>query len=358
MTRPARAPGGVPCPATSTVPSTRTSAPRCASSSSARSSRAPSRCSRSSRSTVTSGRRPAPRGCSASTSPRSSGAWAPTTTASTPSRPRSSTASTPPSGSCFGIHSDVCPPYIVDLGTQEQKERWLPAMAAGEKICAIAMTEPGGGSDLAALKTTAVRDGDALGAQRQQDLHHQRLPGRPRHRRHPHRPEQGRQGHHPVHGRGRHGGLHPRPQARQGRPGGERHRRAVLPGRARARQQPDRRRGHGLRRDDAAPARRSASAPPAPTSPTPSRSSSRPSSTPRSARPSASRSAPSSTTSSSSPSWSPRSRSPRPTSTTASRRTPRARCPRSTRPRPSGGAPRCRTTCSTSASSCTAATAS
>ena len=67
-----------------------------------------------------------------------------------------------------------------------------------------------------------------LGAQRQQDLHHQRLPGRPRHRRHPHRPEQGRQGHHPVHGRGRHGGLHPRPQARQGRPGGERHRRAVL----------------------------------------------------------------------------------------------------------------------------------
>ncbi|MGL5850364.1 MAG: acyl-CoA dehydrogenase family protein [Phycicoccus sp.] len=63
-------------------------------------------------------------------------------------------------GSCFGIHSDVCPPYLVDLGTQEQKERWLPAMAAGEKICAIAMTEPGGGSDLAALKTTAVRDGD------------------------------------------------------------------------------------------------------------------------------------------------------------------------------------------------------
>ena len=63
-------------------------------------------------------------------------------------------------GSCFGIHSDVCPPYIVDLGTQEQKERWLPPMATGDKICAIAMTEPGGGSDLAALKTTAVRDGD------------------------------------------------------------------------------------------------------------------------------------------------------------------------------------------------------
>ncbi|PRY61363.1 alkylation response protein AidB-like acyl-CoA dehydrogenase [Knoellia remsis] len=65
--------------------------------------------------------------------------------------------------SCFGIHSDVCPPYIVDLGTDEQKQRWLPPMAAGEKICAIAMTEPGGGSDLAALKTTAVKADDGSG---------------------------------------------------------------------------------------------------------------------------------------------------------------------------------------------------
>lgn len=62
--------------------------------------------------------------------------------------------------SCFGIHADVCPPYIVDLGTDEQKQRWLPGMASGELICAIAMTEPSGGSDLAALRTSAVRDGD------------------------------------------------------------------------------------------------------------------------------------------------------------------------------------------------------
>ncbi|GAA3682643.1 alkylation response protein AidB-like acyl-CoA dehydrogenase [Yimella lutea] len=62
--------------------------------------------------------------------------------------------------SCFGIHSDVCPPYLVDLGTQEQKQKWLPAMAAGDLICAIGMTEPSGGSDLAALKTTGVRDGN------------------------------------------------------------------------------------------------------------------------------------------------------------------------------------------------------
>ena len=62
--------------------------------------------------------------------------------------------------SCFGIHADVCPPYLVDLGTEEQKQRWLPAIASGEKIISIGMTEPSGGSDLAALKTTAVRDGD------------------------------------------------------------------------------------------------------------------------------------------------------------------------------------------------------
>jgi len=61
--------------------------------------------------------------------------------------------------SCAGIHSDIATPYIVDLGTQEQKERWLPGCASGEILTAIGMTEPGGGSDLAALKTTAVRDG-------------------------------------------------------------------------------------------------------------------------------------------------------------------------------------------------------
>ncbi len=62
--------------------------------------------------------------------------------------------------SCFGIHADVVPPYIVDLGTEEQKQRWLPGMASGEIWTAIGMTEPSGGTDLKALKTTAVRDGD------------------------------------------------------------------------------------------------------------------------------------------------------------------------------------------------------
>ena len=64
---------------------------------------------------------------------------------------------------CFGIHAAVCPPYIVDLGTDEQKQRWLPGIASGEKIIAIGMTEPSGGSDLAALKTTAVKADDGSG---------------------------------------------------------------------------------------------------------------------------------------------------------------------------------------------------
>ena len=63
-------------------------------------------------------------------------------------------------GSCVGIHADITAPYLVELGTEEQKQRWLPGLAAGAILLAIGMTEPSGGSDLAALKTTAVKDGD------------------------------------------------------------------------------------------------------------------------------------------------------------------------------------------------------
>jgi long-chain-acyl-CoA dehydrogenase len=62
--------------------------------------------------------------------------------------------------SCIGIHTDVNAPYLVELTTPEQKQRWLPGFCSGELVTAIGMTEPGGGSDLAALCTTAVRDGD------------------------------------------------------------------------------------------------------------------------------------------------------------------------------------------------------
>ncbi|MEI5673139.1 MULTISPECIES: acyl-CoA dehydrogenase family protein [unclassified Nocardioides] len=62
--------------------------------------------------------------------------------------------------SCAGIHADITAPYLVELGTDEQKQRWLPGVVSGEILLAIGMTEPSGGSDLAGLKTTAVRDGD------------------------------------------------------------------------------------------------------------------------------------------------------------------------------------------------------
>ena len=60
----------------------------------------------------------------------------------------------------FGLQDDIAIPYLVDLGTGEQQARWLPPMAAGECIGAIAMTEPAAGSDLQGIRTTAVRDGD------------------------------------------------------------------------------------------------------------------------------------------------------------------------------------------------------
>jgi len=62
--------------------------------------------------------------------------------------------------SSFGIHFDVVAPYLVELTTEEQRQRWLPRFCTGEMITAIGMTEAGGGSDLAALRTTATRDGD------------------------------------------------------------------------------------------------------------------------------------------------------------------------------------------------------
>ena len=58
------------------------------------------------------------------------------------------------------LHNDICLPYFLEYGNDEQKQRWLPGFAVGELITAIAMTEPGTGSDLAGIKTTAVRDGD------------------------------------------------------------------------------------------------------------------------------------------------------------------------------------------------------
>lgn len=62
--------------------------------------------------------------------------------------------------SCFQMHFDVTIPYIVKYGTTEQKQRWLPGACTGEILSTVAMTEPSGGSDLAALRTSAVRSGN------------------------------------------------------------------------------------------------------------------------------------------------------------------------------------------------------
>jgi len=65
------------------------------------------------------------------------------------------------SGLGFGLHNDVVAPYLNELTTEEQRKRWLPAFCSGDMITAIAMSEPGAGSDLAGVRTTATRDGDS-----------------------------------------------------------------------------------------------------------------------------------------------------------------------------------------------------
>ncbi len=60
----------------------------------------------------------------------------------------------------LGVHTGIVMGYLTGYGTQEQKERWLPQLCSGEVVGAIAMTEPGGGSDLQAIRAHAVRDGD------------------------------------------------------------------------------------------------------------------------------------------------------------------------------------------------------
>ncbi len=60
----------------------------------------------------------------------------------------------------LSVHSDIVAPYVLHLGSEEQKQRILPKMVSGEIVGAIAMTEPGAGSDLQGIGTTAVKDGD------------------------------------------------------------------------------------------------------------------------------------------------------------------------------------------------------
>ncbi|MFE5547483.1 acyl-CoA dehydrogenase family protein [Streptomyces sp. NPDC056534] len=63
-------------------------------------------------------------------------------------------------GLAIGLHNDIIGPYLTSLGTEEQKRRWLPGFCSGETVTAIAMTEPGAGSDLQGIRTTAEDHGD------------------------------------------------------------------------------------------------------------------------------------------------------------------------------------------------------
>ena len=67
----------------------------------------------------------------------------------------------PSLSSGIGLHNDVVAPYLLELSTEEQRRRWLPGFCSGDIVTAIAMTEPGAGSDLKGVRTTAVRDGDS-----------------------------------------------------------------------------------------------------------------------------------------------------------------------------------------------------
>ena len=118
----------------------------------------------------------------------------------------------------LSLHNDVVGPYFKDLTNDEQKKRWLPGITSGETIIAIAMTEPGAGSDLAGIRTSAVRDGDDwiingsktfISSGINCDLVVVVVPHRSRSR---------PQGLHAAGRRARHGGLHPRPQAGQDGP--------------------------------------------------------------------------------------------------------------------------------------------
>lgn len=103
----------------------------------------------------------------------------------------------------LSVHSDIVAPYILHLGTEEQKQAWLPKMVTGEAVGSIGMTEPGAGSDLQGMKTRAEKRRRPLCDQWSEDFYHQ-WPAQRRYRPgHQNRSQCRRQGRDAVY-RGRH----------------------------------------------------------------------------------------------------------------------------------------------------------
>ncbi len=144
------------------------------------------------------------------------------------------------------LHNDICLPYFLTYCDEPQRERWLPGIASGELITALAMTEPGIGSDLAGMSTRARLEGDHYVRRRDEDVHHQRDQRRSRDRGRQDRPLRAPPRHQPARARARDGGLLQGAQPGEDRPARPGHRRAVVRRGARARREPAGRGGRGV----------------------------------------------------------------------------------------------------------------
>ena len=157
---------------------------------------------------------------------------------------------------CSGIATSILAnglaagPILV-AGTDEQKREWLAPLVSEPILCCFGLSEPGAGSDVSAIQTTAVRSGDEYRAQRLEDVHHERRAGVVDGLLRLDRPLQGPPRPHRVRRADGRGGRHDREAPRQDGAAGDGHVGVRVPGRRRARGEPPRRRGRRLQDRDA-----------------------------------------------------------------------------------------------------------